>query len=269
MPKKRNSIEKELYPSKQKKYKGKEEKEELSEISLPGGTAVIVPFKSSKCFGSGVGEAPKDIVKNLRMYLNILFGAVIIEATNITSMSNKEESFYAIPGVVDKILKYNKIMFQKIKLCITKIQTIEPVDYMFSVSRSELILFVNELFYDEVCIKEYNKPVLFPGGILSIEVLNPSECSSPKIKLGRPYINCAIIADHVATHIINSIYNEGIVPCADIHHDWNRYGVTLHSMLKIINYGTPNSQNYLLSTTQIHYPSQMQGYMPSFQYTVK
>lgn len=280
MPKRQSHKEKELYPSKRKKHSNaeerekeedvtteEEEEEESSELLLPGGSAVIVPFKSSKCVGSGIGEAPKEIVKKLRAYLNVLFGAVIIEAKNIISMSNKQESFYAIPGVVDKILKYNKIMFKTIKLCITRVQTIEPVDYIFSISRSELILFVNEFIYDEVCIKDYNRPVLFPGGILPIEMFNPFESSSPNIKLGRPFINCAVIADHVTTHIINDIYNEEIVPCADIHYDWKRYGLTLANMLEIINYGTPNSRSCSQSTARMDYEF-MQGHTPSFQYTV-
>lgn len=203
-------------------------------LKLPGGVAKTVASYSDKCMGSGVGEAPREVVQNVRRYMDVLINSVVLEAKFITSLEMEQSnSLLAIPGVVSSILEYNNISFKTIKYCITKVDIFEPVWYTYSITKSELILYINESMYEEFCSKNNNDPVIFTSGVIPIEIYNPYEVDPGLNIMQAPIIHCAIASDHVAQHIIYDIYCMNKVPCADIHEKFCDVGTTLHSMFHL------------------------------------
>ncbi|AQN78563.1 ACH96133.1 GrBNV gp13-like protein [Kallithea virus] len=198
-------------------------------IKLPGGSGIPSAIKN---LGSGIGEIPKESVKLIRDYMDMLFSSVAIEANYLLQM-NQQESILAIPGIVNAILEYNNLSFTNIKYCKTKIELIEPVWYTFNIAKSELILYFNEAFYDQFCMKNNDKPVLFTSGIIPIELLNPYETNPLFQTIDSAMIHSAILADHVAQHIILDIYRPDRSQCASIHDKFSCIGTTLHSIFFI------------------------------------
>lgn len=201
-------------------------------ILLPGGSGITDIKQNLSFTNNGIGEASRDITFYIREYIDILFSSVMLEAKNIVS-KNLRESIYAIPGVVSAILEYNNISFKTILLSKTKISLHEPIWYYYNILKSELCLFVNERFYDNFCIKNGDKPVIFSGGVISIEMFNPYETNPIADNLDLAMIHCAIACDHVAQHIITDILIEDKFPCSDIHDKYVDAGTTLHSIFRI------------------------------------
>nr|WAQ80012.1 GrBNV_gp13-like protein [Oryctes rhinoceros nudivirus] len=209
-------------------------KSKAVDLKLPGGVAKTVASYSDKCMGSGIGEAPREIVQNVRRYMDVLINSVVLEAKFITSLEMEQSnSLLAIPGVVSSILEYNNISFKTIKYCVTKVDIFEPVWYTYSITKSELILYINEAMYEEFCSKNNNDPVIFTSGVIPIEIYNPYEVDPGLNIMQAPIIHCAIASDHVAQHIIYDIYCTNKVPCADIHEKFGDVGTTLHSMFHL------------------------------------
>lgn len=238
--KKRNLIFESVRPKKRKPiddYESDESSgdimpEKSSALELPGGTAKSLNPYESNCKGSGVGEAPRELVYNIRKYLDILLSSAVLEAKYLTSSEvNKPNSIYAIPGIVSSILEYNNIAFKTIKYCITRSELFEPVWYTYSVRKNELILYINESMYEEFCSKNSRDPVIFTSGIVPVEVFNPYETNpDTNNMLEASIIHCAIASDHVAQHIISDLYGSNPASCADIHDKFGEVGTTLHSM---------------------------------------
>ncbi|ATY70216.1 GrBNV gp13-like protein [Tomelloso virus] len=204
-------------------------------IQLPGGYASnVVPFNLS-CGGSQIGEAPRETVRNIRNYMDILLNSALIEAKYLTSSeSSQANSMLAIPGIVSAILDYNNISFKTIKYCITRVELFEPVWYTYNVARNELILYLNEPMYEEFCSKNSRDPVIFTSGIIPLEIFNPYE-NNPYIdtNIQPAIIHCAIASDHVAQHIIFDLNCPKMPACADIHDRFTEFGTTLHSMFHL------------------------------------
>lgn len=223
-------------------------------LVLPGGSAISQEPYNSRCIGSGVGEAPREVVKNIRKYMDILLNSALLEAKYLTSSEmNQANSMLAIPGVVSAILEYNNISFKTIKYCTTRIDLFESVWYTYNITKNELILYINEQMYTEFCSKNSNDPVIFTSGIIPIEIFNPYE-SNPNIdSVSLPIIHCAIVSDHVAQHIISDLYCPDKVSCADIHDKFCDYGTTLHSMFHLeqtfVKMPTREYSNYLTLST--------------------
>lgn len=200
-------------------------------LNLPGGLAKSKNPYDYKCVGSGVGEANREIVYNIRKYMDILLNSAVLEAKYLTSSEmGQSNSLLAIPGIVSAILEYNNISFRTIKYCVTRIDLYEPVWYTYNITKNELILYINEGMYEEFCSKNNNDPVIFTSGLVPIEIFNPYE-NNPSVDILQPsIIHCAIASDHVAQHIIYDLYCPNKVPCADIHDKFCDVGTTLHSM---------------------------------------
>lgn len=200
------------------------------ELDLPGGVVKSTRKYDSRCIGSGgLGEAPREVVRKIRQYLDVLLNSVVLEA-RFMALSSYDNSSLAIPGVVSAILEYNNISFKTIKYCLTKLDLFEPVWYTYSIEKNELILFINEAMYSEYCSRNSKDAIIFTSGIIPIEIFNPYETNPNLDSINLAMIHCAIVSDHVAQHIINDIYCKDKILCADIHDRFTEVGTTLHSM---------------------------------------
>lgn len=217
--------------------------DEDEEIELPGGTAVTA---GSKCVGYGTGEIPKPTLKLIRRFLDIAFGAGMIEMERLPATNKRVNSMYAIPGIVCAILDYNNQEFKSITCDFhCKIELFETVWYSYDLEKSELNLFVNEQMYDEICKKNNYKSVLFSAGIIPLELLNPHKVNPLLSKIDWSLIHCVIVSDHVAQHILSDLLNPKKLPCDGIHgEDFLKKGTTIHSMLRIERICKPQIRNH-------------------------
>lgn len=219
-------------------------------MKLPGGVGHLVGNPCSKTqiasTSSGIGELKRNLTKGIRDYMDILFSSIMIEAN--LNCQRTRESIHAIPGVVNAILEYNNISFKTIELTKTTHRLFEPIVYYYDIINSKLNLFVNESMYDTFCMKNEERPVVYSGGVIPVEIFNPFATPPTVTDIDSAMIHCAIICDHVAQHIISDIFDEKN-PCADIHDNFTRMGTTLHSIFKLEQNSTPNSKleysNYL------------------------
>lgn len=227
-------------------------------IELPGGRATISTNSYSQSLSRNqncTGEASQHVVQYIRNYIDMLFSSVALEAMHLTQ-SNQRESILAIPGIVSSILEYNNIMFNSVKFCKTKVDIPEPVWYMYSVSKNELILFFDEVFYDDFCMKVGDRPVTFTNGIIPIELMNPYETDPNFQTIDSAMIHCAIIADHVAQHIIIDLMGTNKILSADIHDRFTSCGTTLHSIFFIEQNSIPMpKQEYNNYMTMLNLPT--------------
>lgn len=201
-----------------------------------------------------VGQIPDEITYYIRSYMNILIGSVLIESERM-KLNGQTNSLCAIPGIVANILNYNNVTFRTIKYCFTKILLCEPVWFHFDIEKNELILFIYEPLYDTLCSKITALPVTLSSGLLNLEKFNNSETIinnarsstslttflktndefSTRSTHYRAIFNCAIVADHVAQHILYEIFNDSCVDRknCNLHDNYNSVGTTLHSMFEI------------------------------------
>ena len=236
-----------------------------TQIALPGGRANIndnyeqrsklkqfdnfqLPISSKK--PSSIGQIPDEISYHLRHYLDILFSSVILESRKLI-LNQEKNSIFAIPAVVNNILTYNNISFKTVKYMITKIFLPEPVWYYFDVQANELILFLYEPLYNNLCMKSNILPVTLSSGNLVLEKFNNNYYDDDadndaddaengdffrnrQSDIDRAILNCAIVADHVAQHIISDIFDPNKkFKSSNLHSNYNKVGTTLHSMLNI------------------------------------
>lgn len=271
---------------------GKKKRKNNESIELPGGIAIrdlLANNKNNKKFKSQICEVPNDIAKWIRLYLNHLFGAMWLQVQSL-ALQNKLSSVYAIPGIVCAILEYNNLFFRTIKYTIVKRQLIEPIWYSYSISKNELKLYIDEYLYDEYCIKNGDKPVLFTSGVVPLQIFNLYKPEFNQ-EINLPMIHCALACDHVSQHIISDIMNPNKIACADIHENFTNIGTTLHSMFVIerifttvpkkeyhYSYVSGNKSTYINTVNghnddnDVHRSSSsmtsLQTNNPSFQYTI-
>ena len=231
-------------------------------LKLPGAVAVS---SSSSSENNGIAakvssssfpgdHVPNEISFLIRSYLDVLLCSVAIEKLRLIT-SGIRHSEYAIPSIVNNILKYNNIMFEDVTMSDTKLYIPEPLWYDIDIQNRHLHLYLNQEMYNMFCTKMSDTPVTMISGIVPLERYNPLTVHKALKTLDSAMINCAVVCDHVAQHIISELYenidersmkSDG----ADIHERYNRYGTTLHSMLDITLIGnqvqeTNQTSNFL------------------------
>lgn len=239
----------------------------IREIELPGGRGVTIVDKPSK----NNEKIQSEIVFYIRSYLDVLFGSVIQEAI-ILSTKGYRNSEYAIPTTVSNILKYNNIMFTRVTMSSTLIELPEPLWYDMNIANSHLHLYLYRPLYDSFCSKLSDHPVIISSGIIPLENYNPL-ASNPNIqKIDSATINCAVICDHLAQHIISDVLNPEKPDGADIHEKYNLHGTTLHSMLDITCIGTQLSKeensNFITLTNRLNQQSNNNIFNRTFAYSM-
>lgn len=233
-------------------------------VSLPGATAKKNKINRKNVNSTRQGETPSNVVRNIRMYLDILFSSVLLEAKYIlencdtgdemreqlisgNSTESNKSSISAVPGVVSAILAYNNIEFKTVALAKTTVDIFEPIWYTYNVRQSKLILYINEYMYDAFCIKNGDSHVLFTNGIVPIERYNPYETNKNVPSVNLAIVHCAILCDHVTQHILDELFasaDDTTANCADLHEGFGKHGTTLHSMfhLESVRIPTPRTQ---------------------------
>lgn len=164
----------------------------------------------------------------IREYLDCLFGTVLKAAT---SCGSGVDTINIIPNVVAEILRFNNIEF--LKITINYINGFdEPIWFDIDISNTTLKLFVNEQMYEDFCNRKNSIPVTFINHQPDIERFNPLSSEIDE-SIQQSLINCAIVCDHVATHIIDQIVNtpDGSEPLHGL--TFGRDGYTLHSLLRV------------------------------------
>lgn len=192
---------------------------------------------------------PNELSFRIRAYLDVLLGATSIEKLRLATMRfysggasasassvndrNSRDSLYAIPTIVDAILKYNNIVFGSVTLYKTKADLIEPIWYDVDLPNNALRLFTNvdsRLFVRQIT----DFPVVMASGIIPIERYNPYVTNPMIDNIDAATIHCAVTCDHVAQHIIDEVLSdEPRIDGADVHDQFGKYGTTLHSMFDI------------------------------------
>lgn len=181
------------------------------------------------------GFVPSWVTFHLRSYLDVLFGAVTLEKIRLVKTRNRRSEF-AVPNVVDSILRYNNIAFAEVEMCwLNGTQMVEPIWYDIDAFNNRLQLYLSQSMYDSFCAKQSDDPVTMASGLVPIENYNPyatsPEASGP---LDKATINCAIACDHVAQHIISDVLRPTrLSPGADLHERFAEVGCTLHSILDV------------------------------------
>lgn len=191
---------------------------------------------------------PNELSFRIRAYLDVLLGATSIEKLRLATMRfysgasastssandrNSRDSLYAIPTIVDAILKYNNIVFGSVTLYKTKADLIEPIWYDVDLPNNALRLFTNvdsRLFVRQMT----DFPVVMSSGIIPIERYNPYVTNPMIDSIDAATIHCAVTCDHVAQHIIDEVLSdEPRIDGADVHDQFGKFGTTLHSMFDI------------------------------------
>lgn len=237
----------------------------MSNIQLPGG--IGKKAKRSNIIANGLGYKKKisnEIIKRVRLYLDAIFGILIVYAELGVRHAEYRDSIKAIPETVSTILRFNNIHFSNIFLHHSEINIIpEPLWYYIDITNSILHLFIDIRMYNDYCLKENLMHIIWPHGKIHLENLN-SNVTSGKSTPTKSQIKCAVICDHVAQHIIYeytlyilqqnnsntnnngisdedycSVYNKNrlerrILDDSDIHEGWTYHGgTTLHSIFNM------------------------------------
>lgn len=204
---------------------------------------------------------PNDIAFRVRAYLDVLLGATSIEKARLAAArytsgggsgnrgfgKNNDlayrDSLYAVPNIVDAILKYNNIAFSSVILYRTKTELIEPIWYDIDLPNNELRLFANTNSR-QFARQMNNYPVVMSSGIIPVERYNPYMPNPIIDNIDIATIHCAVTCDHVAQHIIDEVFDpEPPADGADIHDRFARHGTTLHSMFDITVMGDKCENN--------------------------
>lgn len=183
----------------------------------------------------------------IRTYLDVLLSSVLIEKINLAAR-NKHQSELAIPNVVDNILRYNNIAFSTVRMSTTNIALPEPLWYEIDVLNNRLQLYIYQPMYDSFCMTLSDHPVILSSGIVPLDRYDPPEhCPIANSTVDSATINCAVVCDHLAQHVISEVLGPRKAEGASIHDRYNERGCTLHSMFDITMLGTgsnPSSNNY-------------------------
>ncbi|KAG8362529.1 GbNV_gp13-like [Fopius arisanus] len=202
-------------------------------IAVPGGEAIV----NERSVKSKTGVLEPELTYFIRSYFDILFNSTT-QSKLILLSRNIEQSEYAIPNIVANILQYNNIVFSKVTMSSSSIALPEPVWYDIDLPNSHLHLYLYSPMYDEFCVKLSDNPVIMASGIIPIENYNPIDVHPQLRDIDTATINCSIVCDHVAQHIISDIFNPLKPDGADIHAKYNEHGTTLHSIFDITAFGT-------------------------------
>lgn len=217
----------------------------VSNVSLPGGRATLDSRReigNSPTAGRNIGALPKNLTYHIRAYLDVLLGAVEMERLRLVRLECYQSDM-ALPNVVASVLQYNNIAFKSITLTNTQISLPEPVWYDIDLVNNHLHLYLYQPMYDSFCTRVSRLPVIVSSGVIKLEDYNPVATHPlTRDQLDTAAYNCAIVADHVAQHIISDVLQgDKKVPGADIHDRYNDVGTTLHSMLDITATGVKDS----------------------------
>lgn len=264
-------------------------------VSLPGATAKKNKINKGNVNVTRQGETPPNIVRNIRMYLDILFSSVLLEARYIldncdtgeaemrenlmgggNGIESNKSSISAVPGVVSAILAYNNIEIKTVALTMTAVDIFEPIWYTYNVRQSKLTLYLNEFMYDAFCIKNGDSHVLFTNGIVPIERYNPYETNKEVPTINLAIVHCAMLCDHVAQHILDELFasaDDVTASCADLHEGFGKHGTTLHSMFRLENIRIPapriqtvqnNNINAMMMLNSENFAENSRSTLPSF-----
>lgn len=196
----------------------------------------------------------------IRAYLDVLLSSVLIEKINLAAR-NKHQSELAIPNVVDNILRYNNIAFSVVRMSTTNIALPEPLWYEIDVINNRLQLYIYQPMYDSFCMTLSDHPVILSSGIVPLDRYDPPEhCPIANSTVDSATINCAVVCDHLAQHVISEVLGPRKAEGASIHERYNERGCTLHSMFDITVLGTgSNSSNNNCSTFVLNQPLTIGG----------
>lgn len=181
------------------------------------------------------GFVPPWVAYHVRAYMDVLFGAVALEKIRLVKQRNRRSEF-AVPNVVDSVLRYNNIAFAAIEMCwVNGTNLVEPIWYEIDAFNNRLQLYISQPLYDAFCSRQSDDPVTMASGLVPIENYDPyATCPEASGPLDKATINCAIACDHVAQHIIVDVLRKRpAVPGADIHDRFTEVGCTLHSILDV------------------------------------
>ena len=208
---------------------------------LNDGVRVIHSVPATSLQSVAVGYLDDALTYQIRAYLDVLLGSVMSEKQRLFAIGVRD-SVRAIPTIVQDVLAYNNVYFNVVRLFTVAQELPEITAYRIDVPNNRLELFVNVMQYNEFCNNaSENCPVTVSDGVVNLEKYNPAR-SACRETLDAACINCAVMCDHVAQHIINEIYtaaNNDLMPIGrDIHYRYTTYGTTLHSMFDITLLGT-------------------------------
>lgn len=196
----------------------------------------------------------------IRAYLDVLLSSVLIEKINLAAR-NKHQSELAIPNVVNNILRYNNIAFATVRMSTTNIALPEPLWYEIDVLNNRLQLYIYQPMYDSFCMTLSDHPVILSSGIVPLDRYDPPEhCPIANSTVDSATINCAVVCDHLAQHVISEVLGPRKAEGASIHERYNERGCTLHSMFDITVLGTgSNSSSNNCSTFVLNQPLTIGG----------
>lgn len=173
---------------------------------------------------------PEQLAFKIRHYLDILFGTIYYQS-NTHNLDKYKSIKEIIPGLVDQILQYNNITFLTIKTASADGKLFEPVWFDIDLEKNQLTLYTDSLYINEFCKRRpLELPIVYESGKINLQIYNQnSDIYIEKSK--NAYISAVVIADHVAQHIINSLYNPSEIK--SIHENWTKFGFTLHSLFDL------------------------------------
>lgn len=218
---------------KRKKYRNRPTTEdgEKTATILSGIDGAVIKLPGGYARKAVIDEVPDAVAYRVRAYLDELFGTIMLQA------NESNECFDAVPIVVSNILKYNNIQFATVDMYKTSVNIPEPLWFKFEIDKRRLILYLNEIMYNDYCTTATSTevPVVWSCGHVPVDKYNPY-LAHPKVsELDSAKIKCAVACDHVAQHIIHRYYSDTPpLANAELHEGgWTRYGTTLHSMLDV------------------------------------
>lgn len=196
-------------------------------VILPGAQITGILPKNNE----PIGVLDKRVVQGLRDYLNIVFGAVTISRREHKQM-RLDNSQHCVADIVNAILRYNGVFYEKIKAFISPKSLPEPLWFFRQNNDKELWLFIDVNLYDAHCTRFNDNRVIVTSGIVPLEKLNPDHMKMTS-KIDLVEYNVVVMCDHLCQHILDSIYNQNPLPGGQLHDDFGRYGITMHSMLDL------------------------------------
>lgn len=220
--------------SKGKRKKRSRSDETASSVAVPssgGGGGGVIKLPGGYACKAVLDEVPDTVTYRVRAYLDELFGTIMLQVKESNSC------FDAVPIVVSNILKYNNIQFATVDMYKTRVNIPEPLWFKFEIDKRHLILYLNEIMYNDYCTTTTSTevPVVWSCGHIPVDKYNPYRTHPDVSELDTAKIKCAMACDHVAQHIIHRYYNDKpLLANTELHEGgWTRYGTTLHSMLDI------------------------------------
>lgn len=215
--------------------KSRKKRRRLAVTAVPsgsiGGGGGVIKLPGGYACKAVIDEVPDTVAYRVRSYLDELFGTIMLQ------VKESDSCFDAIPIVVSNILKYNNIQFATVDMYKTSVSIPEPLWFKFELDKRHLILYLNEIMYNDYCTTTTptEVSVVWSCGHVPVDKYNPYRSHPEVSELDTAKIKCAVACDHVAQHIIHRYYNDTpLLANTELHEGgWTRCGTTLHSMLDI------------------------------------